>query len=65
MMYPTPTVWSSHVYIALDEAGTAGIDALLDEDIQRLAWESMGSVPAYTIPPRMQPISGCPVLPRN
>ncbi len=42
IMYPTPTVWSSHVYIALDEAGTAGIDALLDEDIQRLAWEKHG-----------------------
>ena len=42
MMYPTPTVWSSHVYIALDEAGAAGIDALLDEDIQRLAWEKHG-----------------------
>lgn len=42
MMYPTPTVWSSHVYIALDGAGTAGIDALLDEDIQRLAWEKHG-----------------------
>ena len=42
MMYPTPTVWSSHVYIALDEAGTAGIDALLDDDIQRLAWEKHG-----------------------
>ena len=24
IMYPTPTVWSSHVYIALDEAGTDG-----------------------------------------
>ena len=42
IMYPTPTVWSSHVYIALDEAGTTGIDALLDEDIQRLAWEKHG-----------------------
>ena len=42
MLYPTPTVWSSHVYIALDEAGTAGIDALLDEDVQRLAWEKHG-----------------------
>ena len=28
--------------IALDEAGTAGIDALLDEDVQRLAWEKHG-----------------------
>ena len=26
----------------LDEAGTAGIDVLLDEDIQRLAWEKHG-----------------------
>ncbi len=42
MLYPTPTVWSSHVYIALDEAGTKGIDALLDEDVQRLAWEKHG-----------------------
>ena len=42
MMYPTPTVWSSHVFIALDENGTLGIDALLDEDIQRLAWERHG-----------------------
>ena len=42
MLYPTPTVWSSHVYIALNETGAAGIDALLDEDIQRLAWEKHG-----------------------
>ena len=42
MMYPTPTVWSSHVFIALVENGTLGIDALLDEDIQRLAWEKHG-----------------------
>ena len=42
MLYPTPTVWSSHVFIALDEAGAAGIDALLDEDIQRIAWEKHG-----------------------
>ena len=65
MMYPTPTVWSSHVYIALDEAGTAGIDALLDEDIQRLAWEKHGFRTGVYDTPRMQPISGCPVLPRN
>ena len=53
MMYPTPTVWSSHVYIALDEAGTAGIDALLDEDIQRLAWKNTGSAQVCTTPQRM------------
>ena len=42
MIYPTPTVWSSHIYIAMDEAGAAGIDALLDEKVQRLAWEKHG-----------------------
>ena len=42
MIYPTPTVWSSHVFIALDEKGAAGIDALMDEEVQRLAWEQHG-----------------------
>jgi len=42
MVYPTPTVWSTHVYIALDDAGRAGIDALLDEEIQELAWTKHG-----------------------
>ena len=42
LLYPTPTVWSTHLYIALDEQGTAGIDALLDADVQRLAWEKHG-----------------------
>ena len=42
MLYPNPTVWSSHVYIALDDTGTKGIDALLDPDIQKLAWEKHG-----------------------
>lgn len=42
LIYPTPTVWSSHIYIALDDEGGRGIDALLDEEIQRLAWENHG-----------------------
>lgn len=42
MIYPTPTVWSTHVYIALDEEGKQGIDALLDSEVQRLAWEKHG-----------------------
>lgn len=42
MVYPSPTVWSTHVYIALDNAGASVIPALLDEDIQRLAWEKHG-----------------------
>lgn len=42
LLYPTPTVWSSHVYIALDDAGAQGTQAFLDEEIQRLAWERHG-----------------------
>ena len=42
MIYPSPTVWSTHVYIALDEAGRAGAEALVDRDIQKLAWEKHG-----------------------
>ena len=42
LLYPTPTVWSSHIYIALDDEGGRGIDALLDEEVQRLAWENHG-----------------------
>ena len=33
LVYPTPTVWSSHVFVALDKAGAQGIDALLDEEV--------------------------------
>lgn len=42
IMYPSPTVWSSHVFIALDEQGAAGIDALMDEEVQKMAWERHG-----------------------
>lgn len=42
MLYPTPTVWSSHVMIALDEQASAAIDALEDEEIQKIAWQKHG-----------------------
>lgn len=42
IIYPTPTIWSTHIYIALDEAGKAGSKALCDEEIQKLAWEHHG-----------------------
>ncbi len=42
VIYPTPTVWSAHIYIALDEDGKAGIEALTDPEVQRLAWERHG-----------------------
>ena len=42
ILYPTPTVWSTHVYIALDDKGKLATEALMDEEVQRLAWEKHG-----------------------
>lgn len=42
IIYPTPTIWSTHIYIALDETGKLGAAALCDEKIQQLAWEKHG-----------------------
>lgn len=42
LLYPIPTVWSTHPYIALSENGTRGIQALLDKDVQRLSWVKHG-----------------------
>ncbi|MEE0955676.1 MAG: hypothetical protein U0L49_07640 [Eubacterium sp.] len=42
MMYPTPTVWSSHVWIALDDNAAGAVDALTDKHIQDLAWQKHG-----------------------
>jgi hypothetical protein len=40
--YTTPTVWSTHVFMALDDNGTALRDLLMSDDVQRLAWERHG-----------------------
>ncbi|WP_282926011.1 substrate-binding domain-containing protein [Helcococcus kunzii] len=42
VMYPSPTVWSSHVYIALTEKGEIGLDSLLSKNTQEIAWKDHG-----------------------
>jgi hypothetical protein len=42
VLYPEPTVWSSHPFIALTGDGDRVIDMLTSETIQRLAWETHG-----------------------
>lgn len=42
ILYPEPTVWSSHVYIALTDKGKVGLNALMDKEIQTLAWKDHG-----------------------
>jgi hypothetical protein len=42
LIYPTPTVWSSHPLIALNENGTRLMRALGDEELEQIAWEQHG-----------------------
>ncbi|MCI4625564.1 MAG: hypothetical protein L3V56_06350 [Candidatus Magnetoovum sp. WYHC-5] len=42
ILYPVPTIWSSHPLIALTPAGTELIKILSDEEIQQFAWEKHG-----------------------
>lgn len=42
VLYPEPTVWSSHPLIALNEKGARLIEALQDPEIQEIAWTKHG-----------------------
>lgn len=42
ILYPVPTVWSSHPLIALTEPAVRLIEALEDEEIQQIAWKQHG-----------------------
>jgi hypothetical protein len=42
VLYPQPTVWSSHPVIALNEKGKRLLEALKDTEIQAVAWKMHG-----------------------
>lgn len=42
VLYPEPTIWSSHPVVTLTERGDRLIPALMDERIQKLAWADHG-----------------------
>lgn len=42
ILYPSPTVWSSHVFIALTDEGKVGLDSLKDPKVQEMAWKNHG-----------------------
>ena len=42
ILYPKPTVWSSHPLMALNDRAKRLNDALLDSEIQRIAWTKHG-----------------------
>jgi hypothetical protein len=55
VLYPEPTVWSSHPVISLNEKGSLLIRAMIDEEIQRIAWSDHGfrsGLVGVTIDPR-------------
>ena len=42
VLYPEPTVWSSHPVISLNEKGDKVIEAMQDPEVQKLAWSEHG-----------------------
>jgi hypothetical protein len=42
ILYPAPTVWASHPFIALNDKGKKLLAALKTPEIQKLAWEEHG-----------------------
>ncbi len=42
ILYPVPTVWSTHILIALNAQGETLMGALKDAEIQKIAWEDHG-----------------------
>jgi hypothetical protein len=42
ILYPEPTVWSSHPVISLNDKGNRVIQALMDEAVQQRAWSDHG-----------------------
>jgi hypothetical protein len=42
IMYPTPTVWSTHIFISLNDNGVELMKALEDERLQKIAWQEHG-----------------------
>ena len=42
ILYPTPTIWSSHCIASFDEAGDEYYEAYEDKEIQQIAWSKYG-----------------------
>lgn len=62
ILYPKPTVWSSHPLIARNATCATLIDALKDDRVQTLAWERYGfrTGTVGTQNPKALPVSGIP-----
>ncbi|MBW3093284.1 substrate-binding domain-containing protein [Bifidobacterium sp. 82T10] len=75
MMYPTPTVWSTHTFIALDDKGQQLLKLLKSKDVQKLAWERHGfraanfagtdSIKRFNVPGTLEQVTAVTELPNN
>jgi len=67
-LYPRPTVWSSHPFIALNANGSRLLTALQDPEIQRLAWERHGfrsGLIGVQNDPKVLQVNGVPATVQN
>jgi hypothetical protein len=63
ILYPRPTVWSSHPLIARDDNGARLLEALKDPQIQDIAWKKHGfrsGLVGVQNDPAAQPVAGIP-----
>lgn len=75
IVYPTPTVWSTHTLIALDDNGRKLMDVLKSADVQKLAWERHGfrasnfvgtdSISRFGVPSAADQLNAVSELPNN
>jgi hypothetical protein len=62
VLYPEPTVFSSHIFLAMTEESRAVIEALSDQEVQDIAWSQHGfrSGFAPANDPSILPLAGIP-----
>lgn len=75
LVYPTPTVWSTHTLIALDDKGAQLMALLKSNAVQKLAWERHGfraanfagtdSIKRFNVPGALEQVSAVTELPNN
>ncbi|WP_163232628.1 substrate-binding domain-containing protein [Bifidobacterium aerophilum] len=75
IVYPTPTVWSTHTLIALDDKGSQLLSLLKSADVQKLAWERHGfraanfagtdSIKRFKVPGTLEQVTAVTELPNN
>jgi hypothetical protein len=63
VLYPQPTVWASHPFVALTANGRRLMDALQDSRLQKILWESHGfrsATPGAMNDPQVFKVRGVP-----